>query len=255
MRIRDPQTGHRWRAGRSTRSRSGGTRAEVRAIPYLPQIQRQPPPQTDYQTVSFAILEKNWRDRLIRLAARHPDWVVGYADEVWWSRLAQPALHAWGETLRLKAKARAKDDPQPKALACYGLLRTDQDRVLLRFVEGRPVSRVTTDFLAWGADRLAAEGKRVWVLVWDNAAWHVSRAVQAWIGTHNRTVKCTGGVRILVCRLPVKSPWLNPIEPRWLHGKRAVVEPERTLTAHELMDRVHQHFGCERLQPLNQHVS
>src|SRR5881398_2954965 len=52
-------------------------------------------------------------------------------------------MHAWGETLRLHAKARAKDDPQPKALACYGLLRTDQDRVLLRFVEGRPVSRVT----------------------------------------------------------------------------------------------------------------
>ena len=42
----------------------------------------------------------------------------------------------------------------------------------------------------------------------------------------------------LVCRLPVKSPWLNPIEPRWLHGKRAIVEPERTLTTHELMDRV-----------------
>src|SRR5215208_3000921 len=57
MRIRDPQTGHSSRAGRSTRSRSGGTRAEVRAIPHLPSIQRQPPPpQTDYQTVSFAIL-------------------------------------------------------------------------------------------------------------------------------------------------------------------------------------------------------
>src|SRR3954469_8168967 len=96
-------------------------------------------------------------DRLISLAARHPDWVAGYVDEVWWSRLAQPAMHAWGETLRLHAKARAKDDRQPKALACYGLLRTDQDRVLLRFVEGRPVSRVTTEFLAWGADRLAAE--------------------------------------------------------------------------------------------------
>src|SRR3954451_11451153 len=140
------------------------------------------------------------------------------------------------------------------ALACYGLLRTDQDRVLLRFVEGRPVSRSTTDFLAWGADRLGAEGKRVWVLVWDNAACHVSRAVRAWIGAHNRTVKRAGGVRILVCRLPVKSPGLNPIEPRWLHGKRAIVEPERTLTAPELMDRVHQHFGCERLEPLHQHV-
>jgi len=188
------------------------------------------------------------------MAARHPDWVVGYADEVWWSRLAQPAMHAWGETLRLEAKARAKDDVQPKALACYGLLRTDQDRVLLRFVEGRPVSLVTTTFLAWVAHRLAKDGKRGCVLVWDNAAWHVSRAVQAWIGAHNRTVKRTGGVRILVCRLPVKSPWLNPIEPRWLHGKRAIVEPARTLTAHELMDRVHQHFRCDRLEPLHQHV-
>ena len=208
----------------------------------------------DHQPGPAVCAQKNWRDRLIGLAARHPDWVVGSADEVWWSRLAQPAMHAWGETLRLHAKARAKDDAQPKALACYGLLRTDQDRVLLRFVEGRPVSRVTTAFLAWGADRLAAEGKRVWVLVWDNAAWHVSRAVQAWIGAHNRTVKRTGGVRILVCRLPVKSPWLNPIEPRWLHGKRAIVEPERTLTAHELMDRAHQHFRCECLEPLHQHV-
>src|SRR4051812_5844893 len=81
---------------------------------------------------------KNWRDRLISLAARHPDWVVGYVDEVWWSRLAQPAMHAWGETLRLEAKARANDDAQPKALACYGLLRTDQDRVLLRFGRGAP---------------------------------------------------------------------------------------------------------------------
>jgi hypothetical protein len=59
--------------------------------------------------------------------------------------LAQPAMHAWGETLRLEAKARAKDDAQPKALACSGLLRTDQDRVLLRFVEvcrirGRPLA-------------------------------------------------------------------------------------------------------------------
>src|SRR5205085_9936993 len=40
--------------------------------------------------------QNNGRDRLIGLAARHPAWVVGYADEVWWSRLAQPAMHAWG---------------------------------------------------------------------------------------------------------------------------------------------------------------
>ena len=34
---------------------------------------------------------------MIRLADAHADWVLGFADEVWWSRLAQPELHAWAE--------------------------------------------------------------------------------------------------------------------------------------------------------------
>ena len=37
------------------------------------------------------------RDRLIRLAASHPTWALGFQDEVWWSRLARPSLHAWAE--------------------------------------------------------------------------------------------------------------------------------------------------------------
>jgi hypothetical protein len=28
------------------------------------------------------------------------------------------------------------------------------------------------------------------------------------------------GVRILVCRLPTKSTWLTPIEPKGVHGKK-----------------------------------
>jgi DDE superfamily endonuclease len=181
--------------------------------------------------------------------------VVGFEDEVWWSRLAQPSLHAWGaQPLRLETKQRAKDDTDPKALACYGLLRTDTEQVLLRFVAGRPVSHVTTDFLGWATQRLAEDGKRVLVLVWDNAAWHVSQEVRGWIKAHNRAVKRHGGVRILVCRLPVKSPWLNPIEPRWRHGKRAIVEPGRVLSAAEVIDRVHRHFDCEPCEPLHQHV-
>ena len=39
------------------------------------------------------------------------------------------------------------------------------------------------------------------------------------------------GCRIRVCGLPVKAPWLNPIEPKWVHGKRAIVEPDRKLSA------------------------
>jgi hypothetical protein len=40
-----------------------------------------------------------------------------------------------------------------------------------------------------------------------------------------------------------KSPWLNRIEPHWMHGKRKIVEPARLLTGQELADRVCAHFG------------
>ena len=107
--------------------------------------------------------KKRRRDRLIRLARGRPGWAFGFADEVWFSRLAQPALHAWtaGEPLRLGLHAAGRDDPEPKALACYGLWLPERERMLLRFVAGRPISGVTCAFLAWVAGRLAAEGVRV----------------------------------------------------------------------------------------------
>jgi transposase len=128
----------------------------------------------------------------------------------------------------------------------------------LRFVAGRPVSAVTTRFLDWCCAELAAVGKTALLLVWDNAAWHVSRAVRAWIRAHNRRVKqARTGVRIVACFLPVKSPWLNPIEPKWLHSKRRVAEPARLLSAQELADRVCAAFDC-RHEPhlsLAEHVA
>jgi hypothetical protein len=153
--------------------------------------------------------------------------------------------------LRLVEQAVAKDDPDPKALACYGLyLRPPAGapgRMLLRFVDGRPVSAVTVAFLEWCAQELSAEGKKALLLIWDNAPWHVSKEVRAWIRAHNREVKRTGrGVRILACYLPTKSPWLNAIEPKWVHGKRATVEPARLLTADELIDRVCAYYDCPR---------
>jgi transposase len=189
------------------------------------------------------------------LALTHPDWALGFEDEVWWSRLAQPALHSWAEPdrpPRLVEQAVAKDDPDPKALACYGLLvRWAQpdggwhEEAWLRFVDGRPVSALTTQYLAWCCAKLEAAGKRALLLVWDNASWHVSQAVRGWIRQHNREVKRTGrGVRIVNCSLPIKAPWLNPIEPKWVHGKRRVAEPARLLPASELIERVCAAFGC-----------
>jgi hypothetical protein len=146
-------------------------------------------------------------------------------------------------------------DPEAKALACYGLWPPERERMLLRFVDGRPVSAVTCAFLAWAAERLAAEGVRALALVWDNAAWHISREVRAWVRDHNRRVKAAGnGCRLLVCRLPSRSPWLNAIEPEWVHGKRAVVEPARKLSGAELKQRLGEHYRSPLLQPLAQRV-
>jgi transposase len=201
--------------------------------------------------------KKKARDRLLHLTATHPDWVLGYLDETWWSRLKQPTLHAWtaAEPLRLLQVEADKADPDPKALACYGLLRDDTGQMLLRFVQGRPISQVTEDFLAWICARLWSEGKKALLLIWDNASWHVSKRVRAWIKAHNRQAKRDGGVRIVACYLPVKSPWLNAIEPKWAHGKKAVAEPERKLTAQEVKDRVSAYYHCEQVEPLVQKVA
>jgi transposase len=178
---------------------------------------------------------------------------VGFEDEVWWSRLAQPEQHRWveeRELTRLQELERMKDDGEAKALACYGVLvrrAMEQEEVMLRFVDGRPVSAVTIDFLAWCSERLAQQGVRAWLLIWDNASWHKSEAVRSWLRDHNRRVKQSGeGVRIVACLLPSKSPWLNPIEPKWVHGKRAVSEAERMLSAGELEARICAYYRCPR---------
>ena len=120
--------------------------------------------------------------------------MLGYQDECWWSRLAQPDLHVWAgaQPLRLLELARPEHDPDPKALCCYGLFRADTQEMLLRFVDGRPVSQVTTDYLAWVCARLAAE------------------------------------------------------------GKKAIVEPDRLLSAAEVEARVCEYYGCQQEEHLHQ---
>lgn len=187
--------------------------------------------------------------------ARHPDWALGFEDETWWSRFEQPHLSSWGlagEVLRL-VERQPKPKEEQKALACYGLLVRHcpqevgewQEEIWLRFADDHTVSELTIQFLEWSCGKMQALGKRVWILVWDNASWHISKMVKEWIRSHNRQVKETGaGVHIWVCPLPTKSPWLNPIEPKWTHGKRRVVEPDGPLSPQVLEERVYQALDC-----------
>jgi transposase len=164
-------------------------------------------------------------------------------------------MHAWQNAehpLHQKEQSWQKGDPDPKALACYGVLwqrgpvespvRQDMS---LRFVTGRPVSDITTQFLEWCCTQLQEQDKTAWLLIWDNASWHQSKKVRSWIRAHNLLVtKENKSVRILPLFLPKQSPWLNPIEPKWVHGKRNVVETNSLLTAKQLAERVCAYYGC-----------
>jgi len=59
--------------------------------------------------------------------------VLGFADETWWSRFALPHLHTWTDPdegpLRLIEQEEPKHDPDPKALACYGVLLRQVGRI------------------------------------------------------------------------------------------------------------------------------
>jgi hypothetical protein len=189
------------------------------------------------------------------VATADPEWAVGFEDECWWSRVALPTLSSFseeGKPMHLVQQSVAKDDPDPKAISSYGLYLPGLDQTWLRFVDGRPLSAVTTRFLEWSCEKLEALGKKVLLLIWDNASWHISKEVRRWLGSHNREVKRSGqGVRIVSCLLPKQSPWLNAIEPKWVHGKRKVVEPDGLLGAYELAKRVCRVFGCPHYEHLS----
>jgi hypothetical protein len=111
---------------------------------------------------------------------------LGFEDETWFSRFERPSLHSWAEAgrpTRLLEKKAAKDDPEPKALACYGMYLPGIGETWLRFVDGRPVSAITTQFLSqflsWCCEKREArssnggarEGSAPYL--WDNASSHI----------------------------------------------------------------------------------
>lgn len=170
-------------------------------------------------------------------------------DECWFSRFAQPQAHAWvepGAELRL-VQREAKRGETDKALACFGAVRHATEEVLLYFSDGQPNSLQMWLFIIGLLALARQEGKRVLVIIWDNATWHKSVDLRSWIRAYNRAAKAAGEPRLLTHMLPVKSPWLNPIEPRWVHAKRAVCEPDGALTSLVLQRRLCAHFETQPL--------
>lgn len=182
-------------------------------------------------------------------ARQRPDWLLVDEDECWFSRFAQPRAHAWalpGEAVQL-VQREPKRGEKEQALACFGARRQDSGQVYVYFSPGQPNSEHQWVFIIALLALARQEGKSVVVILWDNASWHLSQRIRQWIRTYNRAAKAAGEPRLLVHGLPLKSPWLNPIEPCWVHAKRAVCEPDGDLSPPELRRRLCAHFKTEPL--------
>jgi DDE superfamily endonuclease len=182
-------------------------------------------------------------------AHQRPDWLLVEEDECWFSRFAQPQAHAWAEAddaLRLVQREPKRGDGE-QALACFGAVRHDTHEVRLSFRAGQPNSLQTWWFVIGLLAEARRAGKKVLVVIWDNATWHKSADLRQWTRAYNRAAKVAGEPRLLTCLLPVKSPWLNPIEPRWVHAKRALCQPDGELTSPELRRRLCAHFETQPL--------
>ena len=154
-------------------------------------------------------------------------------------------MHTWaqpGQETRQTERTPGKKETD-KAIACYGALCYQTKRRYLYFADGQP----NTDFTIAMLRRLLAVakelGKSVLAVIWDRASWHLSHQLKRWIRAHNRSAKANQSVRLLTCLLPVKSPWLNPIEPVWLHAKRNIDEPDGPLNLDQLKTRLCDYFN------------
>jgi hypothetical protein len=153
-------------------------------------------------------------------------------------------MYSWQTTTdpdRLVQRLPPKDEPH-KALACYGAVCQNTGRRYFYFDEGQP----NTDKIILMLDRLLAvardQGKRLLLICWDRASWHKSKKLYRWLRSHNQRAKHSGDVRLLTYLLPSQSPWLNSMEPHWLHVQRKVAATDGKLPLAMLKRRLCAHF-------------
>jgi transposase len=136
-----------------------------------------------------------------------------------------------------------------KAVSCFGALCQELGDIFLDFAPGYPDSEQMWWFIIKLLQLARQHGRKVWVLIWDNAPWHTSKRIREWIRLYNLAAKAVGEVRLLVFWLPRKSPWLNPIEPHWGHAKKHICEPSGDLATPELKRRVIAYFANRPSDP------
>lgn len=185
-------------------------------------------------------LHKSQRDRLLAMARAAPDGAGVWLDESWfvrwpyrfraWTHRDSPlrVLKRWGEAV--------------DTTALFATLDEESQEAFLHWGEGQPDSEAMIQFLELLMAHWTKKGKRFIVLLWDRASWHTSKRTRGWIRAYNRQAKEKSLTRLIVCRLPTRSPWLMPLESIFGWTKHQVLGDRVFETISDLQEAVEYHF-------------
>lgn len=130
--------------------------------------------------------------------------------------------------MRRGRQTRIATPPQNGHWTLFGALNVQTGAFCWRAFE----KAVSASFLAFLAALLEAYPTGTLLLVVDNAAYHTSHAVVAWLKQHPR---------ILLLYLPARRPDLNPVEKLW-EALKADISANRSFAHKEVLLRFIQHF-------------
>ncbi len=174
-------------------------------------------------------VQKKWRDRLIRWVLADVAKRAGvFIDESWFVLWAHKT-EGWAERGCPKRVPKNKSwgrKERPPSCALYASMDAAVREVA---GEWHPTwnQEETWRHLQGVIASYGARGIRYLVVFWDHGPWHTAASVRRRVVEHNRQAKREGGVRVLLYYLPVRAPWLMPLEPVFGQTKRAVGGEQR----------------------------
>jgi hypothetical protein len=185
-------------------------------------------------------LHKSQRDRLLVLARAAPDGAAVWLDESWFRRWPY-RYRAWASKTDPPRVAQRWDE-KVDTTALFAALDDETQQAFLNWADGQPNSERMIEFLEALMDHWSHIGKRFIVLVWDKASWHTSKRTRLWIRAYNRRAKQEGLTRLIVCRLPTRSPWLMPLESIFGWTKHQILGHRLFQTVAELQAAAEHYF-------------
>lgn len=185
--------------------------------------------------------KKARRDKLLAWARQDPSLMVVYQDESWFSGNAKP-VRCYGR--RGQPRDVSVDKPAHKlkgAWVLYAALEAVTGKVHRHYAPRCNQTQVRHQ-LETLLEHFQAEGKRVLVVLWDNASWHTAQALRHWYHHYNQKAKYEGLIRLLLVALPSRSPWLNAIEAVFGQAKRHIVGNRRVHPPSRLKQKTERYY-------------